>query len=157
MIKRILIFLALGLSLAANVCANKSIELRAGEWEIEAIECQAEAIEPAKQSFVDSCITFINHPSFSDKETFSYVFTENELLMTRKGKTERWAYKISGEKLIVDLGGGKVYILDFKVDKNKLTLILNKDLFFKSEFAQKNIELKSAVKTLNVLFHFNKK
>ena len=113
--------------------------------------------DPSKQHYLDSCFSYLQRDTVREKEIFEYVFSDAEMTKKQNGKESVWHYKISGNKLIVNLGDGKVYILDFELKSDSLMLELDKNRFMQSEYAPKNKEVQSLVKSLSLQYYFNRK
>ncbi|MCB9017880.1 MAG: hypothetical protein WCU80_05155 [Paludibacteraceae bacterium] len=149
-------FVLMSMLVSLSAFAEKN-DLASSDWEICKVSCKVLSSDPSKQHYLDSCFSYLQRDTVREKEIFEYAFSDAEMTKKQNGKESVWHYKISGNKLIVNLGDGKVYILDFELKSDSLMLELDKNRFMQSEYAPKNKEVQSLVKSLSLQYYFNRK
>lgn len=137
-------------ALCINAFAEKNA-LASTSWKLDKVQCRAVATSAEHQAYVDSSLAYLQKTQLSSTASLECEFTETELVSRAKGDAGRWKYKVSGNKLVVDFGGGKLYILDVKsVAPTELILGLDKKRFFISDYAPKDATLPSLVQSLDL-------
>ncbi|MCK9155911.1 MAG: hypothetical protein M0P12_07345 [Paludibacteraceae bacterium] len=148
----LLISLFLGLSVFAE-----DNNLTSSDWKIKKITCDVVSSDPSKQSSLDSCLSYLRKDTVSEKDEFIYSFTDSTMERTNNNNEDVWSYKLLGDKMIVELGMGRVYIFNYKVDSDTtLVLEMSKQIFMLSEFAPKDKSMKDLIKSVSLKYYFNK-
>jgi len=148
----LLIWLFLGLSVFAE-----DNNLTSSDWKIKKITCDVVSSDPAKQSSLDSCLSYLQKDTVSEKDEFIYSFTDSTMERTNNNNEDVWSYKLLGDKMVVELGMGRVYIFNYKVDSDTtLVLEMSKQIFMLSEFAPKDKSMKDLIKSVSLKYYFKK-
>lgn len=126
-------------------------------WRIDRVQCRAVATDAANQTYVDSSLAFLQKSKFSAAEALECEFTDEELVNRSKGDSGRWKYKLNDNRLIVNFGNGKLYILDVKsISPDEMVLSLDKKRFFISDYAPKDETLPSRIHSLELELRFKR-
>jgi len=132
--------------------------LSSTSWRLVKVQCTAVAKDAVSQAYVDSSLAYLQKPQVTGADAFECEFTETELVRRSKGNAGNWKYKLTGNKLIVDFGGGKLFVLDVKsLSEKELVLVLDKKRFFISEYAPKDEALPALIQSLDLEYTFQVK